>query len=126
MTVAVTDDGQPGAEPEQDFGLARAPGRSSGGQRRTRNLDRQGHPSPFLEPSANGLLSVGWSHHRGPGQVTFNPPYMLVKDGQASTQATFSEPGEYVIRAYGDDSIGLTPVEMRVTVDATATQSLRD
>ena len=43
---------------------------------------------------------LGWTHHQGPGRVTFGEPEMSVPgaDGVATTTARFSEPGEYLIR----------------------------
>jgi len=50
---------------------------------------------------------VGWSHHSGPGKVEFdNKEYEIQTiDGVASVQATFSEPGEYVVRMQTIDTI---------------------
>jgi hypothetical protein len=56
---------------------------------------------------------VNWRKHRGPGEVTFaqgriplvtkrNPTVFL----EAATSATFSAPGEYVIRAQVNDTSG--------------------
>jgi len=41
-----------------------------------------------------------------------------VVDGKASTTATFSQPGAYVVRAYADDGAVTTPADIAVTVDA--------
>jgi hypothetical protein len=61
---------------------------------------------------------LGWSKYRGPGSVTFSidkpavevldfsaPPH-TVFHGKAVTDATFSEPGEYVLRAVANDWSG--------------------
>jgi len=50
---------------------------------------------------------VGWSHHSGPGKVEFdNKEYeILSRDGVANVAATFSEPGEYVVRMQTIDTI---------------------
>ncbi len=76
-------------------------------------------------------LGVTWVLYRGgPGTVTFNPmrvPVVTVPadggpaaagpvSGKASTTATFSEPGTYQLRAYADDSVLTTPVDVVVTV----------
>jgi hypothetical protein len=75
-------------------------------------------------PGASPLLSrlppvtVTWSKFRGPGTVTFSaprspaakadfaPPPNAVFTGKASTTATFSEPGDYVLRVGGNDWSG--------------------
>lgn len=43
---------------------------------------------------------VGWTHHQGPGRVDFTEPeaYVAREDGVATTAATFSTPGEYLLR----------------------------
>ena len=50
---------------------------------------------------------VGWAHHSGAGSVSFdNREYDFRPDsGPAEVQASFSEPGEYVIRMQTIDSI---------------------
>jgi len=50
-------------------------------------------------------MNVTWIKHSGPAApVVFSTPEEAVADpqGRATTTATFSEPGEYVIRARGD------------------------
>jgi hypothetical protein len=63
-------------------------------------------------------VTVAWSKFRGPGSVTFandRPPVENAEfhapptahfSGQASTTATFSEPGEYVLRVVANDWSG--------------------
>jgi hypothetical protein len=43
---------------------------------------------------------VGWTMHQGPGYVEFGEAEMQVEqaEGSATTTATFSEPGEYLLR----------------------------
>jgi hypothetical protein len=36
--------------------------------------------------------------------------------GKATTSVTISKPGTYVLRAYADDSVLLTPLDVTVTV----------
>ncbi len=49
---------------------------------------------------------VGWSHHSGPGQVEFSKKeYMAPSNQTTETQASFSEPGEYVVRMQTIDDI---------------------
>jgi hypothetical protein len=72
----------------------------------------------------NGLF-LSWNKFRGPGDVTFDPPQIkpwedtrtsanspwgalwvpppIPEDGMYEVKATFSEPGEYVLWARGDD-----------------------
>ena len=66
---------------------------------------RAGPPPPG--PHAPDLAIV-WSMFRGPGQVTFanDKPDINKADGKTTTTATFSAPGEYVLRVQANDSSG--------------------
>jgi hypothetical protein len=75
-------------------------------------------------------LGVTWVLYRGSGAVHFDPMRVSVANvgppgsvataeplkGRATTHATFSEPGTYQLRAYGDDGILATPLDVTVTV----------
>jgi hypothetical protein len=54
-------------------------------------------------------VTLTWSKHQGPGDVTFSAPSNKIehKGGEATTSATFSEPGEYVIRILASDASGI-------------------
>jgi hypothetical protein len=56
--------------------------------------------------------------YRGPAgsTVKFAPDSSSVENGSASTTATFSKPGDYVIRAYADDGGVTTPADIAVSV----------
>jgi hypothetical protein len=65
-----------------------------------------GAPPEFTPPPP---IAVTWTMFRGPGAVKFeNPkPKVAVDDGgKATTTATFSAPGEYILRVQGNDSTG--------------------
>jgi len=52
-------------------------------------------------------LAQSWHKHRGPGEVTFSEQRpKIADDGKTSTTATFSAPGEYMLRAQGNDNSG--------------------
>ena len=54
-------------------------------------------------------LIESWSKFRGPGTVTFSqarPVLDRANGGKASTEATFSAPGDYVLRVQANDSSG--------------------
>jgi hypothetical protein len=88
---------------------------------------RQPKPDPVtqmivkLDPGVK--LGVTWTHHRGPGKVVFTPMRQPIVDGKATTRVTFSEPGSYVVRAFADDGIYTTPVDVTVTVTAASPAS---
>jgi hypothetical protein len=76
--------------------------------------------APQMLPSSfrGSPVTVSWSKFRGPGTVTFansRPPVEKVESklqpapafsGKATTSATFSEPGEYVLRVVANDLSG--------------------
>lgn len=53
-------------------------------------------------------VSVSWFKHRGPGTVTFSvvKPPVDKADGKTTTTASFSAPGEYILRVQGNDVSG--------------------
>ena len=64
-----------------------------------------GVPSPR---AAAGIATVSFHKFRGPGRVTFEPARQSVaKQGDmVSTKATFTVPGEYLLRVQGNDESG--------------------
>jgi hypothetical protein len=87
LSVIITDDGH---EETPTGGGAAAGGGGGGG---------------FQRPPR---LSVTMSKFRGPGDVKFdNARPSVGKDGKATSNATFSLPGEYFIRVEGNDSSGV-------------------
>jgi len=69
---------------------------------------RAGAPpeSAFTPPPP---IALTWTMFRGPGAVKFeNPKPKIAVDegGKATTTATFSAPGEYILRVQGNDSTG--------------------
>jgi hypothetical protein len=54
-------------------------------------------------------LTIAWSKFRGPGDVMFGSvmPRIEKPDGRATTTATFSEAGDYVLRAQVNDASGV-------------------
>jgi hypothetical protein len=77
-----------------------APGGSAAGAR--------GRGAAEGAPAGRPPVSASWSVFRGPGTATFDPPRPSVSgpDGKATTTATFSAPGEYVLRLQANDSSG--------------------
>jgi hypothetical protein len=54
------------------------------------------------------LVSVAWSKFRGPGDVTFGnaTPAVDEKTGESTTTASFSTPGDYLLRVQVNDATG--------------------
>jgi hypothetical protein len=55
---------------------------------------------------AGSQVALMWFKHQGPGSVTFSnaAPKPSAGDGKASTSATFSQPGKYILRVRANDS----------------------
>jgi len=81
-------------------------------------------------PPAPPRLALAWSVFRGAGAVTFDSPKPAIvreHDGKATASATFSVPGDYILRLQANDSTGdggggfqccWTNVHVAVTVTA--------
>jgi len=107
LVVVAGDDGIPGPNPEAA----------------ARRGDRRGRPGPdqqnVLNPRAAVAtgLAVTWLQHRGPGAVSFAPIMPPVENGRATTTASFSVPGTYVLRAVADDTVLTATVDVIVVVE---------
>ena len=51
-------------------------------------------------------MTVMWAKYRGPGDVRFSSTSAKLENGKATTSASFSEPGEYIVQAVVDDGSG--------------------
>jgi hypothetical protein len=69
---------------------------------------RAGSTAAGARRGAAGVATVSFHKFRGPGQVTFAPQRMPVKaQGESvTTAASFSAPGEYLVRVQGNDESG--------------------
>ena len=56
----------------------------------------------------SSIATVSLHKYRGPGEVTFDKARLPVatQGAQVSANATFSEPGEYMLRVQGNDESG--------------------
>ncbi|MGH9785062.1 MAG: hypothetical protein ACRD88_12855 [Terriglobia bacterium] len=67
---------------------------------------REKDPVPIaVKREPKGLMNVTWYKHSGPGPVVFSPPKAPIAqlEGTATTSATFTQPGAYVIRVRADN-----------------------
>ncbi len=87
ISAWLTDDGH--EEPPMGGGFASAP------------------PGGAQAPPRRLRLNATLTKYRGPGDVTFADNTPTVEKDRISTTATFSMPGEYVIRIEGNDSSGV-------------------
>src|SRR5262249_15009709 len=78
-------------------------------------------------------MTVLWAKYRGPGDVRFSASEEKLVNGQVTTTATFSEPGDYILQAVVDDGSGeaagnfgyhccWTNAQLRVTVSGQRAQ----
>ena len=67
-------------------------------------------------PRVTDRLQVEWLVWRGPAAVTFAPSIVGADKGPAETTATFSRPGEYVLRARATDSGATVIKDIKVVV----------
>ena len=123
LTARVTDDGLPIQREAGD----RAPGSNDPPSLQADpDAPEQPHNVPAVpirrrrgrdEPRVRGLR-VSWIVWRGPvGGVSFEPSSTVeVEDGQAVVTATFTTPGDYVLRAEANDNALTTQHDVTVTV----------
>jgi hypothetical protein len=80
-------------------------------------------PRPGAPPRPP-LLRVAWSQFRGPagGRVIFKPGTTSVADGKASTTATFTMPGQYMVLGYAMDGGASATAKTIVNVKPTNSQ----
>ena len=78
--------------------------------------------APAQRPAGVGVTWIVW---RGPTYVAFSPARAQVKDGVAVTTATFTTPGEYVLRATANDGGKSATAQVAVAVGGTAPSGSR-
>lgn len=101
LTTWATDEGPKINIPEPS---SRGRGRGRGGDAAGRGGARANIPPEFQPPPP---LAITWSKYRGPGDVKFDAAKPKIAEGKATTTATFSEPGDYILRVEGNDSTGV-------------------
>jgi hypothetical protein len=111
---------------------------AQGNERNPLRPNRAMQPPARVTVGKNVGLHVSWFVYRGPGEVSFTPeqimswedtrtganspwapvwaPPPLATDGRVTVQATFREPGVYVLRARADDGALTTDGHVTVTV----------
>lgn len=95
LTVWISDEGAKVNVPEPRAGRGRGRGAARGAV-----------PEGFTPPPP---IAVTWTKFRGPGDVQFDnnkPSIDLAADGKSVSNATFSAPGDYILRVEGNDSTG--------------------
>lgn len=120
LITEVTDDGNPPPRPapvrrDADGAVITqtgTPGPGATGPRRESPLTQA---LVRLEPGVS--LGVTWVVYRGSSDgVTFAPQRVAVVNGTTTSTVSFAKPGSYVLRAYADDGVLLTPADVTVNV----------
>jgi hypothetical protein len=140
LTVWATDEGPKINVPEPSTGRGRGRGRGTPADAPDAAGAAAGAPAGAAGRGGRGRggftppppLALTWTVQRGPGAVTFDPPKPPIDkaDGKATTTATFTVPGEYILRLQANDSTGdggagfqccWTNTHVKVTVKPAAT-----
>ena len=127
ITAVVGDDGIPGPrrrprtrdDDDDDDDPERAAQLAADRARRTSRPHPTNQAVVKASVASETGLGITWIHYRGPGRVRFDPQSTSVeggRGGQVETTVTFAEPGTHVLRAFADDSITTTPIDVTVTV----------
>jgi hypothetical protein len=102
-----------GSEGAGPFGISAGPMIATAGQAVTITVwaKDDGKAAGSVAGAGRGAVPVTltWFKHQGAGTVTFSPPTarVPVTGGSATTNATFNDPGEYVVRVRANDASGV-------------------
>jgi hypothetical protein len=134
LAVEVSDDGHPIPRARRPGALVRnsAEKGTSGAEVVRSSAQETPITQAVVKLDPGVRLGVTWIVYRaGPGIVTFDPARVPIVSvgppgsalkaepltGKATTKVTFSQPGTYRLRAYADDGVLVTPLDVTVTVD---------
>lgn len=123
LAVVIQDDGLPKPRPRSKPAVGQeTPPTLQGGTNAPINVPQAAESRAVAGASAERPLGmvVTWMVWRGPGEVRFEPRYAQPKDGTAQTQATFSAPGDYVLRATANDGAAERHAQVTIKVLAGA------
>ena len=113
LVTSITDDGLP--KPRAAPRPVAPPPPAKPGQP---NFGAQVNSSGGGRPTG---LRISWLQYRGPGRVTFEPAGQTqVANGQATVNARFAAPGDYVLIGSATDGQIQTKVKVNVTVTGNA------
>lgn len=100
-----------GAEGRGPYGITSGPIQASVGQPTTLTVwgRDDGKGATSVASAGRGTpvpVNLAWFKHQGPGKVQFEPASgrIAAAGGQAATQASFSAPGDYIVRVRANDS----------------------
>ena len=117
LTATVTDDGLPAARGAAGRGRGRAAGPPAFEYPSKTpppvNVPQVERPT---RPRVTDRLQVEWFVWRGPAAVAFSPSVAGADKEPAAVTATFSKPGDYVLRARATDSSASVMRDVKVVV----------
>ena len=118
LVAAITDDGLPKPRPKAKPAVGQeTPPTLQGGTDAPVNVPQVAPRQPSTGTAERPLgMVVSWIVWRGPAEVAFEPRYAQPKDGRSETRATFSVPGEYLLRATADDGAAATHSQTMIKV----------
>jgi hypothetical protein len=120
LTATITDDGLPVPRPPargaRGGGNANRPPAFDNSEFKATTPVNVPQVERPVRPRATGRLPVEWFVWRGPAGVSFNPPAAGADAGPAVVTASFSTPGEYVLRARASDSAATSVQDIKVIV----------
>jgi len=121
LTAAATDDGLPKPRPRGKPAVGQeTPPTLVGGTDAPVNVPQlapRETPTPGAPARPDGL-TVSWVVWRGPAEARFEPRYAKPAVGKAQTTATFTTPGDYVLRATAFDGSAMTHAQATLSVGA--------
>jgi hypothetical protein len=127
LTAMFTDDGLPKPAAVRKAAIGQeTPALLQGGVEAPVNVPQVATGGRRRDPDAPRVVqgpTVSWIVWRGPASVSFAPRTAPVKDGQVQTVATFSKPGEYILRAVASDRALAGTHDVTVTVTGRAPSS---
>ncbi len=121
LVVVIQDDGLPKPRPRAKPAVGQeTPPTLQGGTNAPVNVPQAAENRPAAGTPGDRPLGmvVTWTVWRGPGDVRFEPRYAQPVNGTAESQATFSLPGDYVLRATADDGAAATHSHVTIKVSA--------
>lgn len=122
LSTTVSDDGLPTPREriKAAVGQETPPGLSGGRKDVPNNLPwlhngEEGGRGARARAAIEGV-TVRWMVFRGPADATFSPSAAKPADGKTTTMATFTVPGEYVLRAAAHDGLLTTYRDVTISV----------
>jgi hypothetical protein len=117
LVAVVQDDGLPKPRPRAKPAVGQeTPPTLQGGTDAPVNVPQVAPRQPSGPNDRPLGMVVSWIVWRGPAEVAFEPRFAQPKDGRSETKATFSAPGDYVLRGSADDGAAVVHAQIRVKV----------